>query len=228
MKKKCPCLHISNRGFVKQAILLVLLAVVVSGFLINRGLASLRWGMSECLRWQVKSLSERFIIAEEANSKLVGMVEGFAQKIDAGSISPMKGFAVLRAFYKGPLTLALLHSSIMNRVKSDAAGTDLLSVEKTSLQFFSGSKAGKIAATDQDEVQGLLMEKRIVETPSALGLAIPEPVETFRKKIGQTALHACLARMEQISLSAGQTAGQAVLDPVIELQVVLSASAGNR
>lgn len=207
--------------------MLLLSATAILAFLGWRSLCTARWGMSECLQWQGMSLSDRFIIQDQKNKELTAMIDEFAQKIAAGSVSPQRGFAVLRAFYKGPVVLALLHSSIVNHIYSleFSENTDLQSIEKTSLQFFLGVKSGKIPAADEEIVQEMLMEEKVCETTTSIGFIVPEQIKTFKKKIGLKDLFDCLAKMNQANNAAGLVAGiidgEATLDPIVELRTVL-------
>ncbi len=204
----------------------MLAAIAITGFVAVRGLQTFRWGMAECLRWQGESLSERFFVTEDMNKQLVTMTGEFARQIESGAVSPLKGFAVLRAFYNGPLLLALLHASLTQSLSTAELpdDTDIPGLASTSLHFFCAARHGKISLPAQKEIIDMLMEKRVVETPSALGLAIPEQTESFRKKLGQAAMLDCLKRMGQISSGTAAIFPTAVLDPVSELRQIIAAA----
>ena len=81
-----------------------------------------------------------------------------------------------------------------------------------------------VALPAQKEIIDMLMEKRVVETPSALGLAIPEQTESFRKKLSQSTMLSCLKRMGQTSSGTAAIFPTAVLDPVSELRQIIAAA----
>ena len=227
MIKNCDETKNRGRGLFKAGILLLLAAAAITGFAAWRGLGTLRWGMSECLQWQATSLSDRFIIVDQEHQKLNAMVFEFAQKIEAGIISPLRGFEVLRAFYKGPVMLALVHASIINHIQSLAVpdGTDLPGIDRTCRQFFAGVQSGKIAPTDWESIQSVLIAKQICETASSIGFIVPEQIETFKKNIGLHTLLDCLAKMDQANRQTAISEEAATLDPVEELQKILAATA---
>lgn len=216
----------NNAGFIKIGLLLILVVIVLTGFVAVRGLQTFRWGMAECLRWQGESLSERFFITEETGRQLVTMTGEFARQIESGAVSPLKGFAVLRAFYNGPLLLTLLHTSLTQslQITEMPEGIDTSELAETSLRFFFAAKQGKIALPAQKEIIDMLMEKRVVETPSALGLAIPEQTESFRKKLSQNTMLSCLKRMGEISSGTAVLSPDTILDPAVELKQILAAT----
>ena len=217
---------LNNTGFIKIGLVLLLAAIAVSAFVAVRGLQTFRWGMAECLRWQGESLSERFFITEETGRQLATMTGEFARQIESGAVSPLKGFAVLRAFYSGPLLLTLLYMSLTQSLYATemSEGIDTSVLASSSLRFFLAAKQGKIELPAQKEIIDMLMEKRVVETPSALGLAIPEQTESFRKKLGQTAMLKCLERMAGISSDTAALFPDTILDPAVELKQILAAA----
>ncbi|EKD83943.1 MAG: hypothetical protein ACD_39C00344G0002 [uncultured bacterium] len=210
----------------KLIIVLLLCAVAILAFVAWRGTLTMRQGMADCLIWQAASLADRFSIDEENNHELVAEINEYAQRIAHGIDPVITGFEVLRSFYDGPLLLALLHTSLINRIDRIEApeAFDRKNFSMVSLQFFLGVKSGKIADADWQKVRSLLMEQRICETESSIGFVIPEQVESFRKKISFQALSDCLALMDQASSNAPPVAEQAILDPVLELKKVLTAA----
>lgn len=226
MKKKCHRRRGSVRSFLSRGTLLLVLVLLLVSFLAARGLGTVRWGMAECLRWQAARLSERFLLEDAVAGRLVQMVGGFAEKIETGNISPLRGFRVLRAFYQGPVLADLMHVSLVNHVRAPASeeNADLSAVEKTSGLFFKALKSGKIASADWNKVYGALMEKKICETATEIGFAIPEQVESFRKNSGMSAMMAGIALMERANLSAGFADGAWSADPAAELQKILTAA----
>lgn len=216
----------NHAGFIKIGLILLLAAIVGTGFVAVRGLQTFRWGMAECLRWQGECLSERFLVADETSRQLVTMTGEFATQIESGAVSPLKGFTVLRAFYNGPLLLTLLHTSLTQSLHATEMPEyiDTSELAATSLRFFFAAKQGKIALPAQKEIIDMLMEKRVVETPSALGLAIPEQTESFRKKLSQTAMLSCLKRMGEISSDTAALSPDTILDPAVELKQILTAA----
>ena len=214
----------SNRGFIRKALVLLLAVVAGFAFMAVRGLQTVRWGMAECLRWQADSLSERFIIAEVSHQEMTAMVQEFSRKIESGSISPLRGFSVLRGFYKGPFVLALLYYSFVQRLRDSEMpeDSDLANLEKTSRLFFVNARLGKINSAGQSEIHKLLMEEKIVDSPTALGLTIPEQVETFRKKMGQGAIFDCLKRMAELCSTTEALSETAEVDMTAELKQILA------
>jgi hypothetical protein len=212
--------------WVKILALLLVCCFGVIAFVAWRGMLTLRQGMADCLVWQGKSLSERFILDEETAHEMVASIKVYAQGVAAGTQPAMNGFAVLRAFYDGPLLLALMHTSIINRL--DAIETpddfDRQSAKKVSQQFFCALKYKRNSAEVWQKVREMLLEQKLNETESSIGFVIPEQVEGFRKKIGFKALTDCLAVMQQTLADAGATDEVAVLDPVIELKNILNSS----
>ncbi len=213
-------------GFIKVGLVLLLAAIAITGFVAVRGLQTFRWGMAECLRWQGESLSERFFVTDETSRQLVTMTGEFARQIESGTVSPLKGFTVLRAFYNGPLLLTLLHTSLIQSLHATEMpeGIDTSELTGISLRFFFAAKQGKIALPTQKEIIDMLMEKRVVETPSALGLAIPEQTESFRKKLSQSTMLGCLKRMGDISSDTAAIFPTAELEPVSELRQIIAAA----
>lgn len=224
MKSSFLQLSRSNRGFIRRALILLLAVLAVFAFMAVRGLQTVRWGMAECLRWQADSLSARFIIAEVSHQEMTAMVQEFARKIESGSVSPLRGFSVLRGFYNGPLLLALLHNSFVQRLRNSGIpeDTDLAGLEKASRLFFVNASLGKIDFAGQSEIRNLLMEEKIVDSPTALGLTIPEQVETFRKKMGQGAVLDCLKRMAELSSATEVLSEAADINPSAELKQILA------
>lgn len=210
----------------KIVVLVIACSFATLVFVAWRGMLTIRQGMADCLNWQGKSLAERFIIDDAGNRKLVAEVSVFAQRVIDGTQPAMSGFAILRSFYDGPLLLALLHTSLVNYVRTVATTEEInqQDVEKVSLQFFTGVSSGKVATADWQKVRGLLMEQKICETESSIGFVIPEQVESFRRKIGQKALFDCIAIMQQACTKIDPVANQTVLDPVAELKKILAAA----
>lgn len=225
-KKMSEKKALNHAGFIKIGLILLLAVIVGTVFVAVRGLQTFRWGMAECLRWQGESLSERFFITDETSKQLVTMTGEFARQIESGAVSPLKGFTVLRAFYNGPLLLTLLHTSLTQSLHAAEMpeGIDASELADASLRFFFAAKQGKIALPAQKEIIDMLMEKRVVETPSALGLAIPEQTESFRKKLSQSTMLSCLKRMGQTSSGTAAIFPTAVLDPVSELRQIIAAA----
>ncbi len=213
-------------GFVKPLILLLTLTAILSGFFCYRSFTTARWGMAECLRWQGTELSERFIIDEKISSGLNSILQEFARQIESGDVSSLKGFAVLRALYSGPVMLALLHTSINNRLQTmEIAGfSDISSLATTSLRFFLLVKAGKIANEDWEKVKHQLMEKKFRKTLSNSGTTIPETIETFKKEIDQDSLLSCLELMFRASKNATTITESTTLDSIEELKKVVMAT----
>jgi len=224
-KKMSEKKALNHAGFIKIGLLLILAVIVLTGFVAIRGLQTFRWGMAECLRWQGESLSERFSVTDETSRQLVTMTGEFARQIESGAISPLKGFTVLRAFYNGPLLLTLLHTSLTQSLHATEMpeGIDTSELAGTSLRFFFAAKQGKIALPAQKEIIDMLMEKRVVETPSALGLAIPEQTESFRKKLSQSTMIDCLKRMGEISSDTAALSPDTILESVSELRQIIAA-----
>lgn len=216
----------NNAGFIKTGLIIILAVIALTVFVAVRGLQTFRWGMAECLRWQGESLSERFFVTEDTNKQLMTMTGEFARQIESGAVSPLKGFTVLRAFYNGPLLLTLLHTSLTQSLHAAEMpdDTDTSELANTSLRFFFAAKQGKIELSAQKEIVEMLMEKRVVETPSALGLAIPEQTESFRKKLSQSTMLSCLKRMGEISSDTAALSPDTILDPAAELKQILSAT----
>ena len=210
--------------WVKILALLLVCCFGVIAFVAWRGVLTLRQGMADCLIWQGKSLSERFILDEETAHEMVASIKEYAQNVAAGTQPAMKGFAVLRAFYDGPLLLALMHTSIVNLFETIEAPDDFdrQSAKKVSQQFFCGVQDKRISAEAWQKVRETLLEQKINETESSIGFVIPEQVESFRKKIGFKGLTDCLASMQQALSDAGATNEASVLDPVIELKKILN------
>lgn len=208
-------------------ILLLILAALSAGFLGYRSFATARWGMAECLRWQGTELSQRFILDDLTYSSLNSILKNFSRQIESGSVSSLKGFAVLRALYDGPVLLALLHTSINNRLQNFATAglSDIESLSAVSLRFFFELKAGKIANEDWEKVKHLLLEKKFRKTLSNSGTTIPETIETFKKEIDQDSLLSCLALMNRASHNAIGTPENASLDSIEELKKVVAATA---
>jgi len=205
---------------------LALLLVCVFGaiaFVAWRGVLTLRQGMADCLIWQGESLKERFILDEETAHEMVASIKAYAQSVAAGQAPAMNGFSVLRAFYDGPLLLAMTHASVANKLDAIETTDDFerQSAKKVSQQFFCAVKEKRISAETWQKVRELLLEQKINETESSIGFVIPEQVESFRKKIGFKALSDCLAIMQQSLPDAGAIDDIAVLDPVIELKIIL-------
>lgn len=229
MKKNRFFFNKNSMGFVKPLILLLTLTALLFGFFCYRSFTTARWGMAECLRWQGAELSERFIIDEKISSGLNSILQEFARQIESGSVSSLKGFAVLRALYSGPVMLAMLHASINNRLQTmEIAGlSDISNFNTTSLRFFLLVKDGKIANEDWEKVKHQLMEKKFRKTLSNSGTTIPETIETFKKEIDQDSLLSCLALMNRTSQNASTTASAAYLQPVEELEKIIAAISSN-
>lgn len=219
MKKNSLFALKHSRGFVRTGILILFAAVLAVAFFLNRGLGTVRWGMAECLRWQGMILSERFILQDQEYAKLEGLIEEYANKIEVGSISPEKGFPVLRALYKGPVLLAMLNSSV-NKQFQLLQVPSLHACETISLQFFLGQSLGKVSQPDCEKVKSMLMEDKISETVTSNGLVIPESIESFKKEIGFDSLLNCLEIMNKANQNAGFIAGDKRLDSVEELRKV--------
>ncbi|KAF1083142.1 MAG: hypothetical protein GQF41_0909 [Candidatus Rifleibacterium amylolyticum] len=212
--------------WVKILALLFVCCFGAIAFVAWRGVLTLRQGMADCLIWQGESLSERFILDEETAHEMVASIKVYAQGVAAGTQPAINGFAILRAFYDGPLLLALLHSSIVNRLEAIEAADefDRQNATKVSQQFFCAVQDKRISAEIWQKIREILLEQKINETESSIGFVIPEQVEGFRKKIGVEALADCLAVMQQALADAGATGDVAVLDPVIELKRILNSS----
>jgi len=210
--------------WVKVLALLLVCCFGAIAFVAWRGVLTLRQGMADCLIWQGESLSERFILDEETAHEMVASIKVYAQGVAAGTQPAMNGFAVLRAFYDGPLLLALMHTSIVNLSDAIEAPDDFdrQSAKKVSQQFFCAVKEKRIPAETWQKVREILLEQKINETESSIGFVIPEQVESFRKKIGFIALADCLASMQTALSDVGATDEVAVLDPVIELKRILN------
>lgn len=195
-------------------------------FVAWRGVLTLRQGMADCLIWQGESLSERFILDEETAHEMVASIKVYAQGVAAGTQPAMNGFAVLRAFYDGPLLLAMTHASVANQLDTIETPDDFdrQNAKKVSQQFFCAMQDKRISAEAWQKVREMLLEQKINETESSIGFVIPEQVEGFRKKIGFKALTDCLAVMQQALADVGATGDVAVLDPVIELKRILNSS----
>ncbi len=226
MKKNRFFFNKNSMGFVKPLILLLTLTALLFGFFSYRSFTTARWGMAECLRWQGAELSERFIIDEKISSGLNSILQEFAGQIESGSVSSLKGFAVLRALYGGPVMLAMLHTSINNRLQTmEIAGlSDIQSLTAASLRFFMLVKDGKIADEDWEKVKHQLMEKKFRKTLSNSGTTIPETIETFKKEIDQDSLLSCLALMVRASKDATIMPENASLDSIEELKNVVMAA----
>ncbi len=209
--------------------ILTLVLICVFGaiaFAAWRGALTLRQGMADCLAWQGESLSERFILDEETSHEMVASIKVYAQNITAGEQPAMNEFAVLRAFYDGPLLLALMHTSLVNRIDAIEAPDDFdrQNATKISQRFFSAVEDKRISAEAWQKVRDMLLEQKINETESSIGFVIPEQVESFRKKIGLKNLTDCLDFMQQALANAIPADSAAVLDPVIELKRILNSS----
>ncbi|PKL47220.1 MAG: hypothetical protein CVV42_13715 [Candidatus Riflebacteria bacterium HGW-Riflebacteria-2] len=189
-----------------------------------RSMLTLRQGMADCLIWQSASLSERFILDEETSHEMVSAVKIFADNIAHGTQPGMSGFAILRAFYDGPLLLALMHTSIINRLSSIEAPEDFdrQNAEKVSRQFFSAVKDQRISAETWQKTRAMLLEKKLCQTESSIGFVIPEQIEGFRKKIGLKTLSECIVCMQQALTAADLADTVSILDPVIELKKILN------
>ncbi|NLF96326.1 MAG: hypothetical protein GX569_06275 [Candidatus Riflebacteria bacterium] len=212
--------------WVKILALLLVCCFGAIAFVAWRGVLTLRQGMADCLVWQGKSLSERFILDEETAHEMVASIKVYAQGVAAGTQPAMNGFAVLRAFYDGPLLLAMTHVSFANQLDTIETPDDFerQSAKKVSQQFFCALQNKRISTEAWQKVREILLEQKINETESSIGFVIPEQVEGFRKKIGFKALTDCLAVMQQSLADAGATDDVAVLDPVIELKRILNSS----
>ncbi len=210
--------------WVKILALLLVCCFGAIAFVAWRGVLTLRQGMADCLAWQGESLSERFILDEETGHEMVASIKVYAQGVAAGTQPAMNGFEVLRAFYDGPLLLALMHTSIVNLSDAIEAPDDFdrQSAKKVSQQFFCAVKEKRIPTETWRKVREILLEQKINETESSIGFVIPEQIESFRKKLGFRALTGCLTVMQQALADAIATDDVVVLDPVIELKKILN------
>lgn len=224
MKKNCPDSHNNHRSFLKSGILLSLAVIFIFLFLYSRGMNTARWGMSECLKWQGTSLSERFILKEQDAKKLNSLLEVFSHKVESGNISPGRGFSILRAFYKGPLLLALLNSSVKNKLQTFdlVPRSEIAELEKISNLFFRGVKSGKIAEKEWKRVKKSLMEESFRKTHTSIGSVLPESIETFKKGIRQDALFNCLGLMNKINKLVELVENNESMEPVEELEETIS------
>jgi hypothetical protein len=212
--------------WVKIIALLLICVFGTMAFVAWRSVLTLRQGMADCLVWQGEILSERFILDEETAHEMVTSIKEYAQSVATGKEPAMNGFAVLRAFYEGPLLLALLHTSMVNRLETIEAPDDFdrQSGKKLSQQFFSAVEKNRIPAETWQKVRKILLKQKINETESSIGFVIPEQVESFRKKIGCKALTDCLVLMQQALAEVGSTDSITVLDPVVELKKILTSN----
>jgi hypothetical protein len=219
-----------NQGgtFFRWGVLFLLFVIVLAVVFAALGMNTARWGMSECLQWQGSILSDRFILSESESEKMIAMIQKFAQQIEAGKVSPRRGFEVLRAFSTGPVTAALLHGSIIRHLRSleNLDETHFTMYQTASQRFFLGVKSGKIVPKDWDSVFNALMENRTSDTTTAIGMIIPEQIRVFHRKIGLAALLACLEKMIRITGNADLPPMDAEPDPVMELSQVLKIAAG--
>ncbi len=215
-----------NRTVLTRLALLLLVICALAVFAGWRVMGTLRWGMAECLRWQGEMLAERYILDKEEHSRLNGMVLDFSHRIEAGNVPMLRGFTVLRSFYAGPVSQALLHASIVSRLRMLEApeGTSSQEVIEVSRIFFLGSKAGKVSPGDADAVQKMLMEQRISETATSIGFILPEQVECFKRNIGLSSLLECQARMHAACNTDAGIGPDAAPDPTQELEALLAAA----
>lgn len=206
----------------KIVALLLILVTSVLFFLFYRAFNTLKWGMSECLVWQSSSLSTRFIISQTEQDKITALTSDFANKIMIGKISLLKGFSVLRSFYKGPVFMALLNSSIQNQqtIFEQSYKTDYSSFENVPDHFFRQVMLDKIAPDSFSRVKKLLTTKRLYETKTSNGYVIPETIETFKKDISAVSFLKCLNIMKNTT-NGEKIATSTTLFPVFELKKVI-------
>lgn len=224
MKKFFPFRRYFSQGFWKAGLLFLGLALSMITLVGFRVYGTFRWGMAECLLWQGEQLKERFLLNDEEIVPMSRLVSEFAAKIASGTISPKKGFSLLRALYQGPVFSALLHKSVKNKLLffEVARQTDLRRFEEISFRFFQGVESGKIHIDDWKKVRELMIEQKFREKLTSTGFVVPETIEIFKKDIGLTAFFYCLSIMEQANKHMGENSLPGNLNPCDEIKKIIN------
>lgn len=178
----------------------LLLSLAAFSFFVYRGVVTWRWGVAECLVWQSENLTQRFILSEEEAESVHQLVQKLAQKVDAGELSPGLGMQVVASFYRGPVFMSLIHASLENYLRQASLPTDFDAAEMlvASANFFAAAEKAEIAATDFAEVEKILMNEKILQTATRIGLTLPEKTLTFRKHLGLAELMVCREKMKAL------------------------------
>lgn len=178
----------------------LLLSIAVFWFFAHRGVVTWRWGVAECLVWQGENLTQRFILSEEEAQPVQQLVEELAQKIDAGELSARQGMQVIASFYQGPVFMALIQASLENYLRQASLPEDFVAAEMlaVSANFFKAAQNAEIAATDFAEIEKNLMNEKILQTATRIGLTLPEKTLTFRKHLSLAELMVCCDKMKTL------------------------------